>query len=185
MRVTSGFSANTFYGERCTLDAAKDAPDNAGDTPGQPDRTSAHAGGIPGSVRRTSGHAGCTSDITGDTSDEALRARRTSSGVRLTGKDVPPTTPAAHPVTPETFPATTDAWKSTNYAGLAQKRLKWHFCRHRRWRSRGATRWKLASYEVAGDTSAICVRPERDDGFPPSFQDGFRLGEQTRHSVSG
>jgi hypothetical protein len=71
MRVTSGFSANTFYGERCTPDAARDAPDNAGDTPGQPDRTSAHAGGIPGSVRRTSGHAGCTSDITGDTSDEA------------------------------------------------------------------------------------------------------------------
>jgi hypothetical protein len=40
--------------------------------------------------------------------------------VRLTGKDVTPTTPEAHPVTPGTHPVTTDVWKSTNYADLPQ-----------------------------------------------------------------
>jgi len=74
MRGTSGLSAGTFYGERCTPDAVKDAPDITGDTPGQPDRTSAHAGGVPGIVRRTSGHAGCTSGITGDASDDVKGA---------------------------------------------------------------------------------------------------------------
>jgi len=35
----------------------------------------------------------------------------------------------------------------------------------RSWRSRGATRWKLASYEVAGNAHKNFARPERTMGF--------------------
>ena len=46
--------------------------------------------------------------------------------------------------------------------------------------SRGATRWKLASYEVAGDAPARLVRPDRTmDSAVPSGRIAFGAVNQT------